>query len=104
VRDSEGTEGPVRVIANTWHIDTCNPLRKVSRLDFSWLFNFFLEYGYVGITAISIVGNMIPFLPVPYLVAIFLLAPYLNPLVVAIGVAVGATLGKCISYLIGRGG
>jgi membrane protein DedA with SNARE-associated domain len=73
-------------------------------LDFSWLFNFFLEYGYVGITAISIVGNMIPFLPVPYLVAIFLLAPYLNPLVVAIGVAVGATLGKCISYLIGRGG
>jgi len=73
-------------------------------LDFSWLINFFIQYGYFGITAISIFGNMIPFLPVPYLVAIFLLAPYLNPLLVALGVAVGATLGKCISYLIGRGG
>jgi membrane protein DedA with SNARE-associated domain len=73
-------------------------------LDFSWLINFFIEYGYIGITAISIVGNMIPFLPVPYLVAIFLLAPYLNPLLVTLSVAVGATLGKCISYLIGRGG
>jgi membrane protein DedA with SNARE-associated domain len=47
---------------------------------------------------------MIPFLPVPYLVPIFLIAPYLNPLLVALSVAIGATLGKCISYLLGRGG
>jgi membrane protein DedA with SNARE-associated domain len=73
-------------------------------LDFSWIINFFLEYGYFGIAAISIVGNMIPFIPVPFLVAVFLLAPYLNPLLVALCVAVGATIGKCISYLIGRGG
>lgn len=73
-------------------------------MDFGWLINFFIEYGYVGITAISIVGNMIPFLPVPYLVAIFILAPYLNPLLVALCVAIGTTIGKCISYLIGRGG
>jgi len=73
-------------------------------LDFSWLIGFFLQYSYVGITSISIVGNLVPFLPVPYLVAIFLLAPYLDPLLVALCVAVGATLGKCISYLIGRGG
>lgn len=73
-------------------------------MDFSWLIPFFQEYGYVGITAISLFGNMIPFLPVPYLVAIFLMAPYLNPLLVALGVGVGATLGKCVSYLLGRGG
>jgi membrane protein YqaA with SNARE-associated domain len=73
-------------------------------LDFNWLITLFQQYGYVGITAISFFGNMVPFLPVPYLVAIFLLAPYLNPLMVALGVGVGATLGKCISYLIGRGG
>jgi membrane protein YqaA with SNARE-associated domain len=80
-------------------------------LDFNWLIVFFqqlidlfLQYGYVGITAISFFGNLIPFLPVPYLVAIFLLAVHFNPLLVALGVGVGATLGKCVSYLIGRGG
>ena len=80
-------------------------------MDFNWLIVFFqqlidlfLQYGYVGITAISFFGNLIPFLPVPYLVAIFLLAVHFNPLLVALGVGVGATLGKCVSYLIGRGG
>lgn len=73
-------------------------------MDFGWLINLFVEYGYLGVAGISIVGNMIPFIPVPYLVAVFLLAPYLNPLLVALAVAVGATLGKCISYIIGRGG
>jgi membrane protein YqaA with SNARE-associated domain len=56
------------------------------------------------VIAISLFGNIVPFLPVPYLVAIFPLALYLNPILVALGVGVGATLGKCVSYLIGRGG
>ncbi len=73
-------------------------------MDLSWIIPFLQHYGYFGVMAISIVGNAIPFLPVPYLVAIFLMAPYLSTVLVARGVGVGATLGKCISYLLGRGG
>lgn len=104
MRDSQGAEGPGRLVDNTRHLSAHDPFWKVPRLDFSWLINLFIEYGYAGIASISIVGNMVPFLPVPYLVAIFLLAPYLNPALVALCVAIGATVGKCISYLIGRGG
>jgi len=73
-------------------------------LDFNWLFALLQQYGYAVVIAISLFGNIVPFLPVPYLVAIFPLALYLNPILVALGVGVGATLGKCVSYLIGRGG
>lgn len=73
-------------------------------MDFDWLIALFQQYGYLGLTAISFFGNLIPFVPVPFLVAVFLLAPYFNPLMVALCVGIGATLGKCVSYMIGRGG
>ncbi|MCX8181836.1 MAG: VTT domain-containing protein [Candidatus Methanomethyliaceae archaeon] len=63
-----------------------------------------LEYGYLGTFTISILGNLVPFLPVPYLIPIFLLSHILEPFFVGITVGIGASLGKCVSYAIGRGG
>ncbi|MEM2260569.1 MAG: VTT domain-containing protein [Candidatus Methanomethylicaceae archaeon] len=40
----------------------------------------------------------------PYLVPIFIMAYILDPFIVGICIGVGATIGKCVSYLIGRGG
>lgn len=53
---------------------------------------------------ISIFGNAIPFLPIPYLVPIFIIAYVLDPLIVGVCIGVGASIGKCVSYFIGRGG
>jgi uncharacterized membrane protein YdjX (TVP38/TMEM64 family) len=63
-----------------------------------------LAYGYFGTFVISLLGNVVPFLPVPYLIPIFLLSQVLEPFFVGISVGIGASLGKCVSYLIGRGG
>ncbi|MEM2001576.1 MAG: VTT domain-containing protein [Candidatus Methanomethylicaceae archaeon] len=65
---------------------------------------FILSYGYFGTFIISVLGNLVPFLPVPYLVPIFLLSEVLEPFFVGITVGIGASLGKCVSYAIGRGG
>lgn len=61
-------------------------------------------YGYGGALLIGFVGNLIPFLPVPFLIPVFLLSSILDPLLLGITVGIGATFGKCVSYLIGRGG
>lgn len=61
-------------------------------------------YGYLGIFLISIFGNTIPFIPMPYLVPIFVMAYFLDPFIVGICIGIGASIGKCVSYLIGRGG
>lgn len=68
------------------------------------LHEFVLSYGYFGTFIISVLGNLVPFLPVPYLVPIFLLSEVLEPFFVGITVGIGASLGKCVSYAIGRGG
>ncbi|MGQ9760074.1 MAG: VTT domain-containing protein [Candidatus Methanomethylicaceae archaeon] len=67
------------------------------------IFETLLAYGYIGTFIISILGNVVPFLPVPYLIPIFLLAEVLDPLSVGIAVGLGASLGKCVSYALGRG-
>ena len=68
------------------------------------MLEFILEYGYFGTFVISVLGNLVPFLPVPYLIPIFLLSEVLEPFLVGISVGIGASLGKCVSYAIGRGG
>lgn len=68
------------------------------------LHEFILSYGYFGTFIISVLGNLVPFLPVPYLIPIFLLSEVLEPFFVGITVGIGASLGKCVSYAIGRGG
>lgn len=62
--------------------------------------------GYLGIFVISILGNLIPFIPIPYLVAVYLYAAFIpgsNPILVGIVSGLGAGVGKLIVYLFSRG-
>lgn len=62
--------------------------------------------GYVGIFVISIIGNLIPFMPIPYLVAVYLYSAYIpgsNPLTVGVVSGVGGGLGKLFVYYMSRG-
>jgi membrane protein DedA with SNARE-associated domain len=61
--------------------------------------------GYLGIFVISILGNLIPFIPIPYLVAVYLYATFIpgsNPLLIGVISGVGAGVGKLIVYLASR--
>lgn len=62
------------------------------------------SYGYFGMFLVGAIGNMIPFLPVPFLIPVFLVSGVTDPLPLGIAVGLGATMGKCVSYAVGRGG
>ena len=62
------------------------------------------SYGYFGVFLASLVGSVIPFLPVPYLIVVILLSSKLDPLALGIAAGVGGALGKATSYFLGRSG
>lgn len=72
----------------------------------TWLRNFAVQYGYLGIFLISLVGAMSIFVPIPYTVVIFILGslPSFNPLLIAVAAGTGAAIGEFSGYLIGVGG
>uniref|UniRef100_A0A7J3X5V2 VTT domain-containing protein n=1 Tax=Thermofilum pendens TaxID=2269 RepID=A0A7J3X5V2_THEPE len=58
--------------------------------------------GYLGIFVVSILGNLIPFFPIPYLAVVYFygaLIPGANPLLVGTISGFGASLGKMIIFL-----
>jgi len=62
--------------------------------------------GYLGIFVVSILGNLIPFVPIPYLAAVYLFTlkhPWANPLLVGAVSGLGGALGKMLVYFMGRG-
>jgi len=65
---------------------------------------FAVEYGYFGSFIISIASNLILFVPIPYLIIIFALSTVLDPWLLGLVSAIGATVGKVIIYYIGRSG
>ncbi len=68
------------------------------------LYGFALHYGYAGVFLISLLGSLVPFLPVPYLVVVILLSSKLDPLTLGILAGIGGSLGKITSYILGRSG
>jgi len=74
---------------------------------FLWLYVIASSYGYLGAFVMSFLACLILFMPLPYLIIVFALsAPSLglNPVVLALVSALGATLGKVVVYYIGFGG
>ncbi len=73
----------------------------------SWLINIANSFGgYLGIFIISILGNLIPFIPIPYLVAVYLYSAYIpgsNPVLVGMVSGLGGGLGKLIVFVISYG-
>jgi membrane protein YqaA with SNARE-associated domain len=72
----------------------------------TWLQNFAVQYGYLGIFLISLLGAMSIFIPIPYTVVIFILGglPSFDPLLIAVAAGFGAAIGEFSGYLIGVGG
>ncbi|MEM3986104.1 MAG: VTT domain-containing protein [Candidatus Methanomethylicia archaeon] len=62
-----------------------------------------LNYGYIGALIVSILGNFIPFLPIPYLLAIYYMAGYLqvDPIILGIVSGFGGAIGKSVIYMLG---
>ncbi len=61
--------------------------------------------GYAGIFVVSIIGNIVPFMPVPYLAAVYFyasLVPGVNPLLAGVVSGLGATVGKLAIFLAAR--
>ena len=68
--------------------------------------SFAIQYGYLGVFLISMLGAMSIFVPIPYTIVIFILGglPSFNPLWIAVAAGAGAAIGEFSGYLIGVGG
>jgi membrane protein YqaA with SNARE-associated domain len=64
----------------------------------------FASYGYLGLFAISVIGNATVLLPMPSLVATFITGAVLNPWLVGIVSGAGMAVGELSGYLAGYGG
>ncbi|MCW4045341.1 MAG: VTT domain-containing protein [Candidatus Bathyarchaeota archaeon] len=76
-----------------------------------WMRSFALQYGYLGIFLISLLGALSIFIPIPYTVVIFTLGGLriggdwaFDPLWIAVAAGTGAAVGEFSGYLIGFGG
>ncbi|MCS7368460.1 MAG: VTT domain-containing protein [archaeon GBS-70-058] len=74
---------------------------------FEWLTDVMmkiaLNYGYIGALVVSILGNFLPFIPIPYLIAIYYMASYMpvDPIILGIAAGIGGAIGKSVIYLLG---
>ncbi len=62
------------------------------------------QFGYLGIFVISVLGSVIPFVPLPYLIVVVLLSQSQDPLLLGLVAGAGGALGKLTSYFLGRFG
>jgi membrane protein YqaA with SNARE-associated domain len=71
-----------------------------------WMRNFAVQYGYLGIFLISLLGAMSIFVPIPYTIVIFIVgaSTRFEPLWIAVAAGTGAAIGEFSGYLIGFGG
>ncbi|MEM3565771.1 MAG: VTT domain-containing protein [Candidatus Bathyarchaeia archaeon] len=72
-----------------------------------WMKNFSVQYGYLGIFLLSLIGSMSIFFPIPYTVAIFYIAANFqdfNLLLIALASGTGSAIGEFTGYMLGLGG
>jgi len=70
----------------------------------NWVEEVALTYGPAGVFLASLLGSIIPFVPIPYLFVVVLLSETVDPLILGIAAGLGGSLGKITSYLLGRFG
>ncbi len=72
----------------------------------SWMMNIALQYGYVGVFFISLMGAVSVFFPVPDTAVVFVLGGSLvfEPAWLAAAAAIGACIGEFTGYMFGLGG
>lgn len=75
----------------------------------TWLYEAFKGLGglggYATIFVVALLGTIVPFVPIPYLAAVYFLSLLLpeNPFVIGFVSGLGAGVGKVVVYLMGRG-
>ena len=62
---------------------------------------FALQFGYLGVFLISLVGALSIIFPIPYTLIIYLLGSVLDPLIVAVSGGLGSALGEFSGYVLG---
>jgi membrane protein YqaA with SNARE-associated domain len=72
----------------------------------NWLRDFAIQYGYLGVFLISLLGATSIFVPIPYTVVIFILGGLqtFDPFFIAVAAGAGAAIGEFSGYLLGVGG
>ena len=72
----------------------------------NWMQTFAVQYGYLGIFLISLLGATSVFIPIPSSVVIFIIgsSSTFEPLWIAVAAGLGAAVGEFSGYLIGLGG
>lgn len=72
----------------------------------TWMRDFAVQYGYLGIFIISLFGSSSIFIPIPAPVVIFALggSGLFDPFWIAVAAGLGATVGEYSAYLVGFGG
>uniref|UniRef100_A0A7J3G4Z5 VTT domain-containing protein n=1 Tax=Caldiarchaeum subterraneum TaxID=311458 RepID=A0A7J3G4Z5_CALS0 len=68
----------------------------------NWLETIAVTYGPLGVFAVSLLGSILPFVPVPYLIVVVLLSDTVNPFILGFAAGIGGSIGKITSYIIGR--
>jgi membrane protein YqaA with SNARE-associated domain len=71
-----------------------------------WLQNFSIQYGYLGIFLVSLLGSASIFFPIPYTVVLFTVGSLekFNPTLIAFASGLGSAVGEFSGYLLGLGG
>jgi membrane protein YqaA with SNARE-associated domain len=76
-----------------------------------WMLSVSMQYGYLGIFLISLVGASAILFPIPYTIIIFFLGGLksggnwvFEPIWIAVAAGIGAAIGEFTSYLLGFGG
>lgn len=63
-----------------------------------------VQYGYVGMFFISLIGALSIVFPIPYTVLIFTFGHHMNPVLLAIAGGAGSALGEIAGYALGYAG
>lgn len=59
-----------------------------------------VSYGYLGAFAISLGGSATVFLPVPYYILIFGMAPLFDPILLTLAAGIGGGIGEMVTFLL----
>lgn len=71
---------------------------------FAWANSFAETWGYLGIFAISFIGNASIIFPLPSAIIVFAFGSILNPWLLGLSAGIAAALGELTGYFLGRGG
>lgn len=66
-----------------------------------WMEQFALQFSYLGVFLISLVGALSVIIPIPYTLVIYLLGSVLDPFLVAVSGGLGSALGEFSGYVLG---